>query len=256
MALRNLPNDQLFEQYDSDLVLRLHNPRNLSDTRRMLLRFRDHLGGMPPSAQTAKGFLAQFAAKKPRTLYRYAQMIKAFMKWYGDPITDLKVKVPKTLPPYVEDEEVSKLIEALGNKKTHKRIIERDTLLVLVAKKTGMRRSELADLEAGQVHGDFIEVRDGKGGKDRIIPLGPKLGARLHKFTASMRPDEKVFKLAAPSITMKIKDFARRAGVGYLHAHSLRHKFATDLVEREPTSRLSRSCSAMRTWPLRRSIWP
>jgi len=47
-----------------------------------------------------------------------------------------------------------------------------------------------------------------------------------------MKPSEKVFKLTAPSISMKIKNFARKAGLEYFHAHSMRHKFATDLLER------------------------
>lgn len=47
-----------------------------------------------------------------------------------------------------------------------------------------------------------------------------------------MRPTEKVFKLEAPSISMKITKFSRIAGLVDFHAHSLRHKFATDLLER------------------------
>ena len=42
----------------------------------------------------------------------------------------------------------------------------------------------------------------------------------------------KVFNLTAPSISMKIKNFARKAGFEDFHAHSIRHKFAIDLLER------------------------
>ncbi len=38
--------------------------------------------------------------------------------------------------------------------------------------------------------------------------------------------------MKAPCISMKIKKFARKAGLEDFHAHSLRHKFATDLLER------------------------
>ncbi len=75
-------------------------------------------------------------------------------------------------------------------------------------------------------------VKNGKGAKDRVIPLGSELVLRLHNFIRDMQPDERVFKLKPASITMKIKKFARAAGLADLHAHTLRHKFATDLLER------------------------
>jgi site-specific recombinase XerD len=75
-------------------------------------------------------------------------------------------------------------------------------------------------------------VRNGKGGKDRVIPLKPVIAQRLHNFIEGMQPKEKVFKLKAPCISMKIKKFARKAGLDDFHAHTIRHKFATDLLER------------------------
>ncbi len=88
-----MTNEELFKLYDNELVLRLHNVKNLSDTRKMLIRFKEHLSGYPPSPELAKGFLAQYADRKPRTLYRYAQMLRVFMKWYGEPIDDLKASI-------------------------------------------------------------------------------------------------------------------------------------------------------------------
>jgi integrase len=182
--------------------------------------------------ETAKDFLAQFADRKPRTLARYAKMIRAFMKWYGEPIDDFKVKIPKTLPPYTDDGDISKLIHAIREKCTHKSCIERDLLLVELALKSGMRRGELANLAVGDIHDDFLMVLDGKNGKDRLIPISDILAEKLHKFTKNMGANEKVFKLTGPSITMKIKQFAKKAGLKVFHAHSMRHKFATDLLER------------------------
>lgn len=64
------------------------------------------------------------------------------------------------------------------------------------------------------------------------MPLTPDLSQRLKNFMKGMKPDERVFILGSPSITMKIKQFARKAGLNDLHAHTLRHKFATDLLEK------------------------
>ena len=77
-------------------MLRLQNKKDLSDTRKMIARYLvGYLNGLPPSPETARDFLVQFVNRKPRTLARYAKMIKGFMKWYGDPVDDFKVKVPK-----------------------------------------------------------------------------------------------------------------------------------------------------------------
>lgn len=233
LKLRRMTNEELFPLYDeTELVLRLHNKKNLTDTRRLLDEFHRYLNGYPPSAELAKGFLARFADKKPRTRYRYTHAVKMLMRWYGEPVDDLKVKIPKSLPPYTEDQDIDKLMAAIADKRTHKRCITRDTLLAVLALRTGMRRSELSKLEAQDVHDDFLVVRDSKNNKDRLIPLSSVTAQRLQEFIKGMAPDEKVFKLAPPSITMKIKQFARKAGLEDFHAHSFRHKFATTLLER------------------------
>ncbi|MFC2041127.1 tyrosine-type recombinase/integrase, partial [Chloroflexota bacterium] len=232
LQMRQMSNRNLFKLYDTELLLRLHNKKNLSDTRKMLSNFETFLAGRSPSPDLAKEFLSQFAGRKPRTLYRYAQMVKSFMKWYGQPLEEFKVKIPRTLPPYVEDEQIERILQAMSSKRSHKGTIVRDQLLVQLDVKTGMRRAEMADLEARDVHAEFIVVRDGKGGKDRVIPLAPSIAQKLNAFVKGMEPNEKVFKLSAPSISMKIKNFARKAGFEDFHAHSMRHKFATDLLER------------------------
>ncbi len=232
LRLRNLTGEALFELYDSDLVLRLHNAKNLSDTRTMLCKFKEYLGSFPPSSELAKGFLSQYADRKPRTLYRYAQMIRVFMKWYGEPMDDFKVRVPKQLPPYTPDSEVEKLFTAIENKRTHKGCIVRDSLLAEVALKTGMRRSELANLEPKDIHTDFLVVREGKNSKDRIIPLVASIAQRLQNFVRDMSPGEKVFKLKPARISNKIRQFAKKAGLDNFHTHTMRHKFATDLLDR------------------------
>ena len=105
-------------------------------------------------------------------------------------------------------------------------------MLVELALKTGLRRSELGNLEVEDVHQDFLVVRNGKGGKGRIIPLATTIADRLQNFIKGMKPDEKVFKLKPASISNKVRQFAKKAGIDGFHAHTMRHKFATDLLER------------------------
>ena len=65
-------------------------------------------------------------------------MITVFMKWYGEPMDNLKVKIPKTLPSYTKDSEIERLFNAIENKRSHKGCIVRDRLLVALALKTGL----------------------------------------------------------------------------------------------------------------------
>ncbi|MFH1662703.1 MAG: tyrosine-type recombinase/integrase [Chloroflexota bacterium] len=229
LRLRQMKNEELLKLYDSDLILKLHNEKNLKDTRTILAKFKDYLGEFPPTPELAKSFLAQYASRKPRTLYRYTQMIRCFMRWYGEAF-DLTIKIPRSLPPITEDEEIKQLLEAVQDKRSHKKSIIRDILLIELALNSGMRRGELANLKVKDIHADFLVIREGKGGKDRIIPLFPAMAKRLQNFVKGRQPNEKVLGLKAPSISNKIKQFAKKAGLNDLHTHSLRHKFATDLL--------------------------
>jgi len=231
LALKNKTNEELFTLYDAELILKGRSAKNLEMERQILTKFHSYLNDSKPSPELAKGFLSQYSSKKPRTRARYATIVKSFMKWCGQPIDDFRVKVPKTLPPYTEDSDIQKLFNAIEHKQTHKGCIVRDSLLVELGLKTGMRRSELANLEAKDVHGDFLMVIGGKGDKDRMIPLAPVIAKRLKNFIEGMEPDEKVFKLKAVSISDKIRQFAKKAGLKRFHAHTMRHKFATDLME-------------------------
>jgi len=153
-----MSNRELFKHYDNGLVLRLHNKKNLSDTRKILGKFETFLAGRYPSADLAKEFLARYVDRKPRTLYRYARMVKSFMKWYGQPMDEFKVKVPRTLPPYIEDHQIERLLNTIDSKRTHKGSIVRDQLLVQLGVKTVLRRAEMANLEARDVYAEFIVV--------------------------------------------------------------------------------------------------
>jgi len=197
----------------------------------MLERFKTSLGNYPPSAQLAKDFLAQYAGKKPRTLYRYTMMIKPFMKWYGDPISDLKIKIPKSLPQYTTESDIAKVISAIETKRSAKNTIERDVLLVLTSRHAGVRREELSNLRVKDITKSYLFVREGKGLKDRNIPFSKYLKPRLHLFIEGKEPNAFVFNLTPASISMKINYFARKAGTPWIHTHSLRHRFATSLNE-------------------------
>ena len=60
----------------------------------------------------------------------------------------------------------------------------------------------------------------------------PSIAQRLQNFVRDMSPNEKVFKLKLACISNKIRQFAKKAGLDNFHTHTMRHKFATDLLDR------------------------
>ncbi len=154
------------------------------------------------------------------------------MEWYGESL-DIRLAKPKSLPQYVEPNDIERLIDFIRNKNTHKRTIERDVLLIRFATLTGLRRSELAHLTVGDIHmkQKVVIVRKGKGSKDRTVPLLRSLVDDLSEYIKDMKPTVSVFGLTKRSITDKVSTWSKKAGLK-LHPHSFRHYFAEQLLEK------------------------
>ena len=230
--VENLSNEELFRRYDVELVLRHLSPKSLNEARRIIGHLRIFLGDDPPSSELAKGYLRQFVERKPRTQERYAAELRSFMNWYGEPF-DLKVRLPRSLPKYVFHDAVMRLLDAISRKSSHKRTMVRDCLVVELAYYAGLRRGEMANLTVGEIRfaEGFVTVRKGKGQKDRVVPLTKSLAAKLEIFCRDMTPNQKVLGLKEATITNKIAVWSKKAGVE-LTCHSLRHGFATRLLEK------------------------
>jgi site-specific recombinase XerD len=142
------------------------------------------------------------------------------------------------MPTILSQEEVARLIDAARPP------FHRTLLMALYA--TGLRRAELARLKVSDVDSKrmVIHVRGGKGRKDRDVMLSPKLleALREHwrglqrKPSAWLFPGNRWHSSDTP-ITTKVvwnacKEAAQRAGLQKdVHPHTLRHCFATHLLE-------------------------
>jgi len=91
--------------------------------------------------------------------------------------------------------------------------------------------AEPANLLVRDIHEDSLIVRGGKGKKDRMIPLTQDVAECLHQFIKAKGSDERVFGLSPESLGMKVKQLAVKAGLNNLHTHTLRHRFAPDVLE-------------------------
>ncbi|MFC1901852.1 tyrosine-type recombinase/integrase [Chloroflexota bacterium] len=237
MELRQKTNDELFALYEGELAFHHHSARGIHEAKRVLNHFHNYLGEFPPTPELAKSFLSQFKERKPTTIARYAAILKVFFKWYGEDL-DIKIRVPKILPSYVEKADIGKLLQAMKSKRSHNETVNRDILLVDLAIHTGLRRNELASLKIGDIdlERQVLVVRQGKGSKDRVIPLSKSSCEKLSEYIKGKNKKESLFGLVAASISGKIRTFAAKAGVK-LHAHSLRDYFATSLSEKGATIR-------------------
>lgn len=138
----------------------------------------------------------------------------------------------KRLPVILDQSEIQKIYDELRNKK-HKAI-----LLLLYS--TGIRISELlhlkiSDIDTAQM---IIFIRQGKGKKDRIVPLKPNVLSFIDEYSVEYAPREYLFNgqgsliYSERSVNQFLKDASKRAGITKkVHAHLIRHCALTGMLE-------------------------
>ena len=164
-----------------------------------------------------------------------------FIKFLKRPWRVEETPYPKKrfrLPVILSQEEVARLIESAVNP------FHRTILITLYA--TGVRRSELAHLKVADLDSErmVVHIRSGKGRKDRDVMLSPHLldELRQHYRRLARKPVTWLFPggrwhTADSPISDKVvwwacREAAKRAGLRKpLHPHTLRHCFATHLLE-------------------------
>ena len=146
-------------------------------------------------------------------------------------------KTPVKLPKILSREEITRLIEGSSN------LMHRAILMTVYS--TGMRRSEVCSLKVSDVDSscNVIHIRNGKGGRDRDVPLSPKLLETLREYWRWMKPKtwlfpgyEKGWRADVPitdkAVWCACKEAARNAGIEKrVTPHLLRHSYATHLLE-------------------------
>jgi integrase/recombinase XerD len=150
---------------------------------------------------------------------------------------------PRTLPRTLSPAEVERLVDAAAG--TTPRAL-RDRALVELLYGAGLRVSEAIGLARASVDLDDRLVRVlGKGGKERIVPLGRPAAEALRRYLALGRPhldrrhrpdlflNARGGALTRAGAFLILRRLADRAGLepGRVHPHLLRHSFATHLLE-------------------------
>src|SRR5215467_6900922 len=146
-------------------------------------------------------------------------------------------KRPERLPSVLSQDEVARLIESANN------LLDYTMLMTLYA--TGIRRAELCRLKVEDIdsHRMVVHIRQGKGNRDRDVPLTPKLLETLREYWRWMKPKTYLFPgmvnnwradkpLTPKCVWLAIQNAAKRAGIRKrVSPHTMRHSFATHLLE-------------------------
>jgi integrase/recombinase XerD len=186
------------------------------------------------------------------TQARILSGIKAFYKYLlleneinTDPTELLEgPRLGRKLPEFLNEEEVDKMLYAIDRSSPEG---ERNRAIVETLYSCGLRVSELVNLKISDLHleEEYILVT-GKGNKQRLIPIGRLARKHIGLYMEKIRPhvplkkgaEDILFlnrrgnKLSRVMIFNIIKDTAKKAGIKKtISPHSLRHSFATHLVE-------------------------
>jgi integrase/recombinase XerD len=213
-------------------------------TKPILERYQRHLYHLRKANGAPLSFRSQFSRLVP---------VRAFFKWLArqnhllyNPASELELpRLEKRLPKHVLT--ASEAEAVLAQPDTDDALGVRDRAILEVLYSTGMRRMELAGLALYDLDTErgTLMIRQGKGKKDRMVPIGERAIAWTEKYLADVRPglvvepDQSVLFLTATGeaftpnrLTQMVRGYVTAAELGKRGAcHLFRHTMATLMLE-------------------------
>lgn len=186
-----------------------------------------------------------------KSIYRMISVLKSFFKFLviedlldDNPAENLDTpKVSRLLPSVLTIDEVNKILETVD---TSIKLGLRDRAILETMYASGLRVSEVVNLEINNIFFDdgFLRIF-GKGSKERIVPIGKSALNFIEKYYNDERNLLKnknsqnfIFlnfrgkKMTRMSVWNIVKKYSTLAGIKKeIHPHTLRHTFATHLLE-------------------------
>ena len=223
----------VIEQFSNYQLMRGRSPLTVRRRRKTLESFGRFLEPATLGDATLEQ-IEEWLASKPaaRTRHAYRSDLRVFYDWAvkrnmlptNPAVLVDSIKVPKALPRPIGAEVQAALL--VGTPRARRAVA-----LGLYA---GLRCAEIAALDADDIdhHAGVLVVRDGKGGKDRVLPIHPRLAhllkgapARGPIFTRAGEP------ISSAAISRLISRQFERCGIEAT-PHQLRHTFGTELARR------------------------
>jgi integrase/recombinase XerD len=236
---------------------------------RDLTRYHDYLADLGISVpsevtkQQVAGFAEQLVSKfglKASSVARVLSGVRGLHRfWLMEQITvndvAATVKPPNTakrLPKAISLQNLEKLLAAAGPDPSDDDAVAldpirvRDRALLELLYATGGRVSEIVNLDLDDLIDKTLLRLFGKGSKERVVPVGSYAQRALENYLVRVRPslaslgkgtpavflNQRGGRLSRQSAWQIIADAAEKAGLdGHISPHTLRHSFATHLLE-------------------------
>lgn len=179
------------------------------------------------------------------SIYRALMALRVFFRFLkGEGLIDkdptILLESPKMwqlIPEVLSGDEIERLLNAPGEEEEG----DRDKALLETFYATGIRVSELCNLNIHDVGENTVRVM-GKGGKERIVPIGEEAIAAIDRYLANHRSDigdnrplfttKRGKRMHRSGVWERVKFYARAAGIEKeISPHTLRHSFATHLLD-------------------------
>ena len=229
---------EFLQQLETEIKISKFSPHTLQNYIIFNKQLLEHAKKLPEQIeqQDVKYFLAEKMANRASAsnILFLSSIRFAYTNILGkDPTAGVKrPKKENKIPIVLSKQEVIRLIDSASTLKSK--------LILQLLYSSGLRVSEIVNLTKKNLNFDENTgwVREGKGKKDRMFIFSSKLGKKLEKFT-NKNPDwAYVFSKEKPLTTRNIQKIVqsttKKAGIEKsVHPHTLRHSFATHLLDRE-----------------------
>jgi site-specific recombinase XerD len=225
-----------------DLRVRNYSPDTITCYLRCVANFANHFGKSPDQLgpEAVRQYQVFLVTKKKVSWATFNQTVSALRFFYQTTLGKNWMikhipfpKKPKRLPAVLSRSEVAAVLAASSNLK-HRTI-------VTTTYGAGLRTSEVCSLSVNDIDSKrmVIQVRQGKGCKDRLVMLSPKLLGLLREYWGAYKPMYWLFPGQPPSQPLNrasVFRICRKAGrlaklTKPVYPHLLRHSFATHLLE-------------------------
>jgi site-specific recombinase XerD len=170
----------------------------------------------------------------PTTIARKVAAVRSFLRFtLGSarvPDASFAPRRPRRLPDAPRQREIEGALDSLGGDEP---LAVRNRALVELVYSAGLRSQEAVGLDLGDVDFEQEQVRvRGKGGKERIVPLGEEAALSVARYLRDARPElargaENALFVSARGRRLDTSTVRRV----FAHPHRLRHAFATHLLE-------------------------
>jgi integrase/recombinase XerD len=209
---------------------------------------KEHLKNFLKELKT-QGLSAKSLSRKISSLKRYFDFLNLRYKIPNIATALIFPKTEKTLPNYLSESELKKLLMAAN--KDHSIKGQRNKVMLYLLYASGVRVSELVNMTFEQIHFDtgFLQLM-GKGNKERSIPLPKNILELLHYYSEQIYPKliprgnemqnfvfvtlhkNRIKPITRQLFWLALKKILKRANIlKNISPHSLRHSLATHLLK-------------------------